>query len=37
MTQTTHNPFFFSYNTPFETPPFNEIKNEHFEPNKATR
>lgn len=31
MTQTTHNPFFFSYNTPFETPPFNEIKNEHFE------
>ena len=26
MTQTTHNPFFFSYNTPFETPPFNEIK-----------
>lgn len=32
MTQTTHNPFFFSYNTPFETPPFNEIKNEHFEP-----
>lgn len=32
MTQTTHNPFFFSYNPPFETPPFNEIKNEHFEP-----
>ena len=32
MTQTTHNPFFFSYNTPFDTPPFNEIKTEHYEP-----
>lgn len=32
MTQTTHNPFFFSYNTPFETPPFDEIKTEHYEP-----
>ena len=32
MTQTTHNPFFFRYNTPFDTPPFNEIKTEHYEP-----
>jgi len=26
------NPFFTKYNTPFETPPFNLIKNEHFMP-----
>jgi peptidyl-dipeptidase Dcp len=26
------NPFFMKYNTPFETPPFNRIKNEHFMP-----
>ena len=26
------NPFFAKYNTPFETPPFNLIKNEHFLP-----
>ncbi len=32
MTQTTHNPFFFRYNPPFDTPPFNEIKTEHYEP-----
>ena len=32
MTQTTHNPFFLKYNTPFRTPPFNEIKTEHYEP-----
>lgn len=32
MTQTTHNPFFLKYNTPFDTPPFNEIKTEHYEP-----
>lgn len=32
MTQTTHNPFFFRYNTPFDTPPFNEIKTKHYEP-----
>lgn len=32
MTQTTYNPFFFRYNTPFDTPPFNEIKTEHYEP-----
>ena len=32
MTQTTHNPFFLKYNTPFETPPFNRIKTEHYEP-----
>lgn len=32
MTQTTHNPFFFTYNTPFDTPPFNEINTGHYEP-----
>lgn len=32
MTQTTRNPFFLKYNTPFETPPFSEIKTEHYEP-----
>ena len=32
MTQTVNNPFFQSYNTPFVTPPFNEIKTEHYEP-----
>ena len=26
------NPFFAKYNTPFETPPFNLIKNDHFMP-----
>lgn len=26
------NPFFEHWNTPFETPPFNKIKNEHFLP-----
>jgi peptidyl-dipeptidase Dcp len=26
------NPFFAKFNTPFETPPFNLIKNEHFMP-----
>ncbi|MCX6142272.1 MAG: M3 family metallopeptidase [Ignavibacteriales bacterium] len=26
------NPFFVKYNTPFETPPFNLIKNKHFMP-----
>jgi peptidyl-dipeptidase Dcp len=28
----TDNPFFKSWNTPFQTPPFNEIKVEHFLP-----
>lgn len=32
MTQTVNNPFFQRYNTPFETPPFNEIKTAHYEP-----
>lgn len=32
MTQSTINPFFKNYDTPFETPPFNEIKTEHYEP-----
>ena len=32
MTQTINNPFFQKYNTPFETPPFNEIKTAHYEP-----
>jgi len=27
-----NNPFFKKWKTPFETPPFNEIKNEHFLP-----
>lgn len=26
------NPFFSTYNTPFEVPPFNLIKNEHYKP-----
>jgi peptidyl-dipeptidase Dcp len=26
------NPFFQAYNTPFEVPPFDKIKNEHFKP-----
>jgi peptidyl-dipeptidase Dcp len=26
------NPFFEAYNTPFEVPPFDKIRNEHFEP-----
>ncbi|SNS36239.1 peptidyl-dipeptidase Dcp Metallo peptidase. MEROPS family M03A [Belliella buryatensis] len=29
---TTMNPFFEAYNTPFEVPPFDKIKNEHFAP-----
>lgn len=32
MTQSTNNPFFQNYDTPFGTPPFNEIKTEHYEP-----
>lgn len=28
----TMNPFFQAYNTPFEVPPFDKIKNEHFKP-----
>ncbi|WP_026135827.1 M3 family metallopeptidase [Nafulsella turpanensis] len=27
-----NNPFFTTYNTPFEVPPFEQIKNEHFKP-----
>ena len=27
-----HNPFFSEWKTPFQTPPFKEIKNEHFMP-----
>ena len=30
--QENNNPFFKEWNTPFETPPFNEIKTEHFLP-----
>lgn len=26
------NPFFTTYNTPFEVPPFDQIRNEHFKP-----
>ena len=29
---TTMNPFFQAYNTPFNVPPFDQIKNEHFKP-----
>jgi peptidyl-dipeptidase Dcp len=29
---TTMNPFFQAYNTPFNVPPFEKIKNEHFKP-----
>ncbi|MBC5863804.1 M3 family metallopeptidase [Flavobacterium turcicum] len=29
---TTLNPFFQAYNTPFNVPPFDKIKNEHFKP-----
>lgn len=35
MTMTTiqaQNPFFSTYKTPFGTPPFDKIKNEHYEP-----
>jgi Zn-dependent oligopeptidases len=32
MTQAASNPFFSKYNTPFETPPFDKIKPEHYEP-----
>ncbi len=31
-TNSTNNPFFEKWNTPFEVPPFNLIKNEHFMP-----
>lgn len=32
LAQEETNPFFSSYQTPFETPPFDRIKNEHFLP-----
>lgn len=32
MTQAASNPFFGKYKTPFETPPFDKIKTEHYEP-----
>lgn len=32
MTEATNNPFFSKYKTPFETPPFDQIKTEHYEP-----
>lgn len=32
MTTATANPFFRKYNTPHQTPPFNEIKLEHYMP-----
>jgi len=32
QTQNTGNPFFSEWKTPFQTPPFNEIKREHFLP-----
>jgi len=32
MTQAANNPFFSKYKTPFETPPFDKIKLEHYEP-----
>lgn len=30
--KTEDNPFFHAYNTPFETPPFDRIRNEHYMP-----
>lgn len=32
MTQAANNPFFGKFKTPFETPPFDKIKIEHYEP-----
>lgn len=32
QTNTSSNPFYSKYNTPFEVPPFNLIKNEHYKP-----
>lgn len=32
MTQTTQNPFFKAYDTPFDTLPFDQIRTEHYEP-----
>lgn len=32
MTQAASNPFLGKYKTPFETPPFDKIKTEHYEP-----
>jgi len=32
MTQAADNPFFMNYNTPHQTPPFDKIKIEHYEP-----
>ena len=32
MTEAANNPFFGKYKTPFETPPFDKIKTEHYEP-----
>lgn len=32
MAETKKNPFFNKYTTPFEVPPFDEIKTEHYEP-----
>ena len=32
MTYAANNPFFGKFKTPFETPPFDKIKNEHYEP-----
>ena len=32
QTRDMNNPFFSEYKTPFQVPPFNEIKLEHFKP-----
>lgn len=32
MKQNSENPFFGTYRTPFETPPFDQIETEHYEP-----
>lgn len=32
MTQASENPFFKKYDTPYQTPPFDKIKTEHYEP-----
>lgn len=32
LTDTSDNPFFADYHTPYQVPPFDKIKNEHYEP-----
>ena len=32
MTEAANNPFYGKYKTPFDTPPFDKIRTEHYEP-----